>query len=435
MRVNRLSFALRATILAGCVLPLTVLPGCTPPAPGPGAPATQASRHRRPDPVGRDAPLAGLFQALDTAGTSPVTILQIGDSHTANDSFSGEMRARLQARFGNAGRGYLQPAIPFNYYRPAGVTVQAGGFTKITSFSNDSSGPFGIAAVRAHADGPAEATLQITDATTIGSAFAEFITQPGGGTVQLVAPPAAPITIPTAGNGAPLITPFAVPTGATSLTVRALGNGPVDWMGWELRRAAPGVIYANLGYPGASVDIMDRWDWNLARQEIALLRPAMIVLAYGTNEGFKPSLDPAAYAAGYAARLAALHDAAPYASILVLGPPDGQRQSPAGTRRHPAPPPPPGAIQCGGRWYIPPHLGQIRAIEQNAALNAGAYWFDWSAPQGGACGMMDWSSRMPPLGGPDHVHMKTAGYALTADVLFDTLMHGFDHWRATTGGM
>jgi hypothetical protein len=107
--------------------------------------------------VGRDAPLAGLFQALDTAGTSPVTILQIGDSHTANDSFSGEMRARLQARFGNAGRGYLQPAIPFNYYRPAGVTVQADGFTKITSFSNDSSGPFGIAAVRAHADGPPSA--------------------------------------------------------------------------------------------------------------------------------------------------------------------------------------------------------------------------------------------------------------------------------------
>ncbi len=428
-------FAVRATILAGCVLPLTVLQGCTPPVEAPGLPPAAASHyHRRANPTGRDAPLAGLFQALNDQATAPVTILQIGDSHTANDSFSGQMRARFQARFGNAGRGYLQPGIPFKYYRPGAVSVQADGFTKITSYDNDSPGPFGIAAVRAHADGPAQATLTLTDGSSIASAFAELRTQPGGGAVQLLAPPAPPQTIPTAGNGAPLFTPFTVPAGATSLTIRALGNGPVDWLGWAIQRPTPGVIYANLGYPGATIDIMDRWDWNLVRQEIALLHPAMIVLAYGTNEGFKPSLDPAAYAANFAAKIQALRQAAPEATLLVLGPLDGQRATPPVRRHHPAPPMPPGATPCGAGWYIPPHLGEIRAIEQNAAASTGAYWFDWSAPQGGACGMMDWAAREPPLGGPDHVHLKTAGYAMTADVLFDTLMHAYDHWRATTGG-
>jgi len=41
-----------------------------------------------------------------------VRILQIGDSHTANDAFSGRMRERLQSRFGAAGLGWLPAGIP-----------------------------------------------------------------------------------------------------------------------------------------------------------------------------------------------------------------------------------------------------------------------------------------------------------------------------------
>ena len=38
-----------------------------------------------------------------------VNILQIGDSHTAADHFSGRLRELFQASFGNAGRGMLPP--------------------------------------------------------------------------------------------------------------------------------------------------------------------------------------------------------------------------------------------------------------------------------------------------------------------------------------
>src|SRR5580693_9169708 len=40
-------------------------------------------------------------------GQRGLVILQIGDSHTAADYFTGELRQKLQARYGNGGVGYL----------------------------------------------------------------------------------------------------------------------------------------------------------------------------------------------------------------------------------------------------------------------------------------------------------------------------------------
>ena len=64
----------------------------------------------------------------------------------------------------------------------------------------------------------------------------------------------------------------------------------------------------------------------MLRQDIAHLAPSLIVLAFGTNEGFRDSTDPTAYAADFAARLRDLHAAAPGAALVVLGPPDGDRR-------------------------------------------------------------------------------------------------------------
>ena len=40
-----------------------------------------------------------------------VHIVQIGDSHTAADFFSGTLRDKFQARYGNAGIGFVPPSI------------------------------------------------------------------------------------------------------------------------------------------------------------------------------------------------------------------------------------------------------------------------------------------------------------------------------------
>src|SRR5262249_10903780 len=40
----------------------------------------------------------------------------IGDSHTAADFFTSRLRQRLQAQFGDGGRGFMLPGRPFRYY-------------------------------------------------------------------------------------------------------------------------------------------------------------------------------------------------------------------------------------------------------------------------------------------------------------------------------
>ena len=52
------------------------------------------------------------------ARARPVHIIQLGDSHTAADHITGALRARLQANFGEGGRGAMPPGRPFAAYAP-----------------------------------------------------------------------------------------------------------------------------------------------------------------------------------------------------------------------------------------------------------------------------------------------------------------------------
>ncbi len=111
----------------------------------------------------------------------PVRIMQIGDSHTANDAFSGRMRERLQARFGAAGRGWLPAGIPFKYYRPALVTVSETGWRHLRPGDGPDSEPLGIDAIAALASDPsAQMTLTSTEAEGFDRLAVEVVTAPHG---------------------------------------------------------------------------------------------------------------------------------------------------------------------------------------------------------------------------------------------------------------
>jgi len=390
-----------------------LLASCAPsPPPGPSDAQIAAA-------LGDAAPLAPFYRALYAAQTgqrtAPVVVLQIGDSHTANDSFSGHLRELIQTQFGDAGRGVLPPGVPYNWYRPARVTVTSQGWRVVSSFRGDP-GPFGITGLRQHTDGPAQMMLSVDDPGDLSQAEVEILRQPGGGTLDA--------------NGTPIATAAAstqavwlkVPTSGSTLTLSARGDGPVDVLAWSVGRGRPGVIWANLGTIGASVDLMDVWDQSLLHQDIAHLSPSLIVLAFGTNEGFRDSTDLTAYQADFTARLRDLRAAAPNAALLVLGPPDGDRHR--GKKSFAAP-------ACGDpNWTEPPKLDAIREIERAAATREHAYFWDWKAAMGGPCSMMHWAATRPPYAAPDHVHLFAPGYAATGDVLFHTIMDGYARYRS-----
>jgi len=398
-----------------------LLIACCAGAPTPGPPDTETAAR-----LGATAPLLPLYRdllSLETnASTAPVVIVQIGDSHTANDSFSSRMRELFQARFGDAGRGVLPPGIPYRWYRPSRVTVTSNGWRAVSSYGGDR-GPFGITGLRQHADGPAEMNLFVDADGDLGRNEVEVLRQPGGGTLDIEMDTGSHATIATAASvPQEAWLPVASSPAGHTLTLRARGDAPVDVLAWSVGRNNPGVVYANLGTPGADIELMDAWDQTLVRQDLAHLAPAMIVLAFGTNDGFLDSTDPNAYATAFSARLRALRVAAPNAALLVLAPPDAYR------RRHKSSTAP---IACGDpNWTEPPNLALIRDIEHRVSVQQGAYFWDWQAAMGGPCTMLRWATTAPPMAAPDRVHLFAPGYRATAEDLFRVIMDGYTRYRA-----
>jgi lysophospholipase L1-like esterase len=387
-----------------------VLAGCAEGRPGPKG--TDAAA------LGAFAPLAPFYQALAAPPAHrSVAVLQVGDSHTANDSFSGRLRELIQARFGDGGRGMLPPGIPYNYYRPAGVHVTASGWQVVRSAEP---GAFGLAGLRQHAAGPASMAIE-TEPGQLEQVEITAMGQAGGGTLDLVAGDGRQASLSTKGTGTRAVT-MALPgrgiAGFVQATTR--DDGPVDVLSWSVGTGHPGVTWSNLGTIGATIEIVGRWSPALMHAEGAALAPALVVVAFGTNEGFKDSMDMDAYPGLVGDALRRLRAAMPGAALLVLGPPGGVRAVGAGR----------GTVCPGTRFAVPANLPKVRRILHQVATAEGAYFWDWAAAMAshgeGDCAMVAWSA--DGRGARDHVHLLKPGYQQTAEALFAELMRGYDRF-------
>ncbi|MEA3042818.1 MAG: hypothetical protein QOH47_656 [Sphingomonadales bacterium] len=326
--------------------------------------------------------LAPFFERL-RAG-APVHIVQIGDSHTAGDTITGAWRNRLQARYGYGGRGVLAAGRPYPGYRTRGVTAwQSGGWRVNAIFGGDhrSLGPplglsgftqssqFAREALGVTADTPDQAFDRI-----IVCAFARL----GGGTLVLhmgAAQQSWPL------DDAPACRTMDSDTLLSSAFVTS--EGAVGITSFATFRRGGGIALSNLGVSGAQLVHLARTDDAVIRAELAAYRPDLVVLAFGTNEGFSPTLAPGAYEAGLRAQIARLRAlAGPQVPILLLGPPD------AG-----APP--------------PAMLASVRAAQLRVAGEAGIAFWDWSRAMGGRGAAARW--RAAGLMRGDQVHFTREG--------------------------
>jgi lysophospholipase L1-like esterase len=177
----------------------------------------------------------------------------------------------------------------------------------------------------------------------------------------------------------------------------------VRLFGWATENAR-GVTYETLGINGAQASIVMGWDENLLFGQVARRDPALIVLAYGTNEAGNRDYTAETYREMYEKLLARLRKAAPTASILVVGPPDRMYRS-------------------RGKWLPYPRIGQIVDAQRAAALASGCAFYDLRAKMGGEGVMRDWM--LAGLAQYDHVHLTAAGYHRIGAALFEDLMSSY----------
>ena len=185
------------------------------------------------------AALAGLDQHR---ARRPLRILQIGDSHTANDGFSGRLRERLQDRFGAAGRGWLPAGVPYGYFRPALVAVGESGWRHRRPGDAGASAQLGLDAVAAQAVEPrARMTLASGEPGGFDRVGVEFVARPRGTPLTLRIDNGPAQRIPTAARTLALKRfERLLPVSAREVELASPDGQGQEVLDWRSNGAAPG---------------------------------------------------------------------------------------------------------------------------------------------------------------------------------------------------
>jgi len=375
------------------------------------------------------ATLKPVFARLDAArertpGARPVHIVQIGDSHTAGDVLTGAWRDLLQARYGNGGRGVLAAGRPWDGYITHGVTAtMSPGWRVAASFGKGSDNvavPLGLSSYSLTSLQPGATIGLTTDSPTMD--FDRFVL------CAMAGPNDAAVTVRMDGTDQRIALDAPVPTARctmirsampqSSVTVTA-GDRPATITSWATFRDQGGVALSNLGVVGAQLRHFGRTDDAVIAEELRAYAPDLIVLAFGTNEGFSPHLDPREYETSLRGQIDRIRTLAPGVPLLLLGAPDALTRNQAlKTNAEGALLGCPDAVTPP--LIAPPALGRIRGIQREVARDLGIAFWDWQAAMGGPCAARAWTNTVPPMMRPDHVHFRwPGGQALAARLQAD----------------
>jgi lysophospholipase L1-like esterase len=341
----------------------------------------------------------------------PVRILHYGDSHTAADEWTGEMRARLQEKFGDGGSGYSFAGRPYNGYRREDVrSGSTSGWHTDGLVGRPGDGVYGLGGISMSVRTPREGIYVEADASDFELFYYQ---QPGGGSLQLYDNGVAVEQISTAGEPSPAYYRLEDMPGPHKLELETLDRAPVRLFGWVAEKPT-GITYETLGINGAAASIILDWNEETLRSNIERRNPALIVLAYGTNEAGQKSWTLDSYRDMFQKLLARFRAAAPAATILVIGPPDRDQK----TRRG---------------WLPMDQLDMIVEAQRQAAVSSGCPFWDLRAKMGGKGSMLQWVAA--GMAQNDHVHFTGAGYHMLGDAVVRDLMSQYDLFVKARGSV
>ena len=374
------------------------------PAPKPSAAefVTRSLQDGLAIPVDNPAALVPFFEQLyrhqkgELPG--PVRVLQYGDSHTAADELSGELRTLFQASFGNGGSGFSFAGKPWRSYRRRDVkTGSSDGWHTDGLVARPGDGVYGLGGVSMTATSARESLFIETDASEFELFYYQ---QPGGGSMQLYDAGVPLDLISTGGEARPGYYHVAAAPGPHRFEVETLGRDPVRLFGWVAENPT-GITYETFGINGASATTVAQWEPATLRDNLEHRNPDLIVLAYGTNEAGSAQWTLEKYQTMFMGLLRQFRVASPTASILVLGPPDRAQR----VRR---------------QWQTMARIGIIAEAQRRAALLMGCAFLDLRAEMGGA-GAMQQLVRAGQAQA-DHVHFTASGYHLLGDAIYADVM-------------
>jgi lysophospholipase L1-like esterase len=332
-----------------------------------------------------------------------IHILHYGDSHTASDDWADAIRKSFQSKFGSGGPGFSFAGHPYRGYRRFDVTSSnSKNWETAGTVGRLDDGKLGLGGVSLSTNRPGQ-TLSMTAAGEEIELF--YLQQPGGGSIELSVDDQVAGTIPTDGELGPAYYRFKASPGLHNCVLKTLDAAPVRLYGWVAQNRG-GVTWETLGINGAQATQLLDWNESILAGNLNERNPALIVLAYGTNEALKRDWNAEAYRDGFRRLIERFRNAAPTASILVVGPPD---------------------FRFGARGSG--HLDEVAEIQRVIAGENGCAFWNWRAVMGGPGSVNRWVQA--GLSQNDHVHLTSAGYRLLGSTMFQDMMQLYQIFVST----
>ncbi|MBC8949968.1 SGNH/GDSL hydrolase family protein [Xenorhabdus sp. TS4] len=343
-----------------------------------------------------DPNFALLTDKLRHSDTRQLHFVQLGDSHTAADFFTGKLRSLLQNRYGDAGPGFIPPmSIP-------------GQRNALIQFSEDKTGWWLSSSRKENrADYPlggfiaipesAGSAIQLKSSSARGKYWLSALYQ--SHTETQIRTPFTTIDLPATQSEWHFS-----PEQSISFPIDLY---PQDTQlkigGWLITRQTPGIMLSALGINGATINMLDKWQPQWINT-LAQIKPDMVILAYGTNEAFNDSLDLVAYQKDLTAKIQDIRRAIPQAVILLIGPNDSLKNKTGAS--------------CEEQQ--PALLDNVIQVQQTIAKQQRTLLWDWREYMGGPCSVRSWEQQN--LARPDYIHLSAAGYERSAEALYKQFM-------------
>jgi lysophospholipase L1-like esterase len=360
--------------------------------------------------------MSALHRALAraAAGEGQARLVFYGASHVASDLFTGYIRRELQARYGDAGHGFVVPVHPWRAYRHRDINIESDGErwekqrVRVGDTEVQRVGLAGVAMVsqRAGSFGGVRTAEEGDHGKTASLFELYYMKHPRGGDMDILIDgrPARRISTRAATASTAYAT-FRVPDAPHRFEIRTLSKRPVWLFGLAVERDQPGVIVDTLGINGSRVRYQLLWDDALHQEHLRRRKPDLVVLAYGTNEsGDESPIED--YERDLRTVLRRLRDTVPEASCLLIGPSDRP-------------------MQVEERVFEDrTRTARLIEVQHRLALEHGCGFFDLVAFQGGALSMLQWAANDPAYALQDHTHYTRLGYQRLGEVLLSALLEG-----------
>ncbi|PHM36730.1 SGNH/GDSL hydrolase family protein [Xenorhabdus innexi] len=342
-----------------------------------------------------DPNLLLLADKLRHSDSRQLHFVQLGDSHTAADFFTGRLRILFQQRYGDAGPGFISP-----------MTIP-GQRSASVRFSGDKTG-WWLSSSRKEdrADFPLGGFIATPE--HIGSTITMNLSSPDNGSFLMstlyqshdetyLKPQSSPLwQLPATqsewrfSQEHPVSFPLKLSAQDTQLKMG----------GWLIKRQNSGVILSALGINGATINMPNKWqpEWM---NTLAQMKPDLVILAYGTNEAFNDSLDLDAYRQDLTTKIQKIRSGIPEAVILLIGPNDSLKNKNA----------------AGCEEQQPALLKEVIRIQQEVARKQHTLFWNWQEFMGGTCSIRSWE--LQGLARSDYIHLSAAGYERSAEGFYE----------------